>query len=164
MSQLLVDAGGPNKEGVMPDQEHLRELVVGNLDPERLREREKAGWRLVAVEWERETPEASRGGNGFVEELPYGLQVANDCVHLVENPRERAALVVMMDLIVQDHPLSHVARQLNLQGFRTREGQAWNQVAVFNMLPRLVDVGPKIFSSSEWEARRKRVMAAGQGH
>ena len=145
----------------MPNLEHLRELVVGTLDPERLQEREKAGWRLVAVEWEREAAEASRGGNGFVEEVPYGMQVGSDCLHLVENPTERAALVLMMDLIVQDHPLSYVARELNLKGFRTREGQSWNQVAVFNMLPRLVDVGPKIFSSGEWEARRKRVMAAG---
>ncbi|HXJ91925.1 MAG TPA: recombinase family protein [Terriglobia bacterium] len=146
----------------MPNQEHLRELVMGALDPERLRERTEAGWKLVAIEWEREAAEASsRGGNGFVEEVPYGMQVANDCLHLVENPTERAALVSMMDLIVQDHPLSYVARELNLKGFRTREGQPWNQVAVFNMLPRLVDVGPKIFSSGEWEARRKRVMAAG---
>ena len=148
----------------MPNQEHLRELVMGTLDPERLRERTEAGWRLVAIEWERDAPEASRGGNGFVEEVPYGMQVASDCLHLVENPTERAALVLMMDLIVQDHPLSHVARELNLKGFRTREGLPWNQVSVFNMLPRLVDVGPKIFSSSEWEARRKRVIAAGQTH
>lgn len=145
----------------MPNQEHLRELVTGTIDPQRLQERIEAGWRPVAIEWEREAKEASRGGNGFVEEVPYGMQVAHDCFHLVENPTERAALVLMMDLIVEDHPLSHVARELNLKGFRTREGQAWNQVAVFNMLPRLVDVGPKIFSSTEWEARRKRVMAAG---
>jgi len=144
----------------MTTPEHLRELVTGTLDPERLRERTEAGWRLVAIEWERDSPEASRGGNGFVEEVPYGMQVANDCLHLVENPTERAALVLMMDLIVQDHPLSHVARQLNLKGYRTREGSAWNQVSVFNMLPRLVDVGPKIFSSDEWEGRRKRLVAA----
>jgi hypothetical protein len=145
----------------MPNQEHLRELVMGTLDSERLRERTGAGWRLVAIEWERDAPEASqRGGNGFVEEVPYGMQVANDCLHLVENPTERAALVLMMDLIVQDHPLSYVARELNLKGHRTREGSAWNQVSVFNMLPRLVDVGPKIFSSEEWEGRRKHLAAA----
>ena len=144
----------------MPNQEHMRELVVGALDPERLRQRAEAGWRLVAIEWERNAPEASGGGNGFVEEVPYGMQVAGDCLHLVENPTERGALVLMMDLIVQDHPLSYVARELNLKGYRTREGAAWNQVAVFNMLPRLVDVGPKIFSSEEWEGRRKHLVAA----
>jgi hypothetical protein len=144
----------------MPSQEHLRELVVGTLDPQRVRERTEAGWRLVAIEWERDAPEGSRRGNGFLEEVPYGMQVATDCLHLVENPTERAALVLMMDLIVQDHPLSHVARELNLKGYRTREGLAWNQVAVFNMLPRLVDVGPKIFSSEEWEGRRKHLAAA----
>jgi hypothetical protein len=148
----------------MPKREQLRELVSGELDPEHVRRRVEAGWRMVAIEWQREVEGAGENGNGFREEIPYGLKVGDDCMHLVDNPREREALILMMDLIVQDHPLSYVARELNLKGFRTREGLAWNQVAVFNMLPRLVDVGPKIFSSEEWEARRKRVMAAGQSH
>jgi hypothetical protein len=28
------------------------------------------------------------------------------------------------------------------------------------MLPRLIEVGPKIFSSEEWEERRERVLRA----
>jgi hypothetical protein len=146
----------------MANQEQLRELVSGELDPEHVRTRLAAGWKMVAVEWQREV-KGSASGNGFQEEVPYGLQVGNDCVHLVDNPRERDALVLMMDLIVQDHPLSHVARELNLKGYRTREGAPWTQVSVFNLMPRLVEAGPRIFSSEEWEARRKRLARAVAG-
>jgi Recombinase len=144
----------------MGKEEHLRELVAGELDPEHLRQRASEGWRLVAIEWQREAAGESGAGNGFLEEVPFGMQVAGDCFHLVDNPREREALVLMMDLIVQDHPLSLVARELNAKGYRTREGAPWNQVAVFNLLPRLVEAGPRIFSSDEWEARRKHVARA----
>jgi len=144
----------------MPKQEHLRELVAGELDPDHLKQRADEGWRLVAIEWQREAEAESGAGNGFLEEVPFGMQVAGDCLHLVDNPREREALVLMMDLIVQDHPLSYVARELNLKGYRTREGGLWSQVSVFNLLPRLVDAGPKIFSSEEWDARRKHLAKA----
>ena len=144
----------------MPKHEQVRELVSGQLDPEHVRKRVEAGWKMVAVEWQREVEGSGGNGNGVREEVPYGLQVADDCFHLVDNPREREALVLMMDLIVQDHPLSFVARELNLKGYRTREGAPWSQVSVFNLMPRLVDAGPRIFSSEEWEARKKRLARA----
>jgi len=146
----------------MPKKEHLREIVTGQLDSDRLRQREQEGWRLVALEWQREI-EGQENGDRFLDEVPYGMQVAEDCFHLVNNPRERDALVLMMDLIVQDHPLSHVARELNLRGFRTRGGGLWSQVSVFNMLPRLVEAGPQIFSSEDWEKRRSRLSRAVAG-
>jgi len=144
----------------MAKREHLREIVTGQLDTDRLRQREQEGWRLVALEWQREAEGESGNGDRFLEEVPYGMQVANDCFHLVENARERDVLVSMMDLIVEDHPLSHVARELNLRGFRTRGGGLWSQVSVFNMLPRLVEAGPQIFSSEDWEKRRSRLARA----
>jgi hypothetical protein len=147
----------------MAKREQLRELVTGEPDPEHVRARVAAGWTMVAIEWQREVEGADGNGNGFQEEVPYGLQVGKDCLHLVDNPREREALVAMMDLIVQDHPLSHVARELNLKGYRTREGAPWSQVSVFNLMPRLVEAGPRIFSSDEWEARRKRLARAAAG-
>jgi hypothetical protein len=146
----------------MPKKEHLRELVTGQLDSDRLRQREQEGWRLVALEWQREV-EGQENGDRFLDEVPYGMQVAEDCFHLVNNARERDALVLMMDLIVQDHPLSHVARELNLRGFRTRGGGLWSQVSVFNMLPRLVEAGPQIFSTDDWEKRRGRLSRAVAG-
>ena len=55
-------------------------------------------------------------------ELPYGLQVASDCLHLEENPVEKEALVLMLELIVQDLPFSKIASELNDRGYRTRAG------------------------------------------
>jgi len=95
-----------------------------------------------------------------MEEIPYGLRVASDCTRLEENPSEREILVQMMELIVQDNSVSEVAKELTGKGLRTRGGQPWTPVAVFNMLPRLIEVGPKIFSSEEWEERRERVLRA----
>jgi hypothetical protein len=66
----------------------------------------------------------------------------------------------MMELIVQDLSVSEVASELNRKGLRTRRGSPWSPVHVFNMLPRLIEVGPKMFSTDEWEQRRERLFRA----
>jgi hypothetical protein len=129
--------------------------VKGLADPEYFQHKAEQGWRLVAVEWERETQAGGPEGMLLVEEVPYGLQVAEDCVHLKENPDEMRVLTLMMELLIQDNPLSRVAEALNRQGFRTRRGGRWSPVSVFNMLPRLIEVGPRMFSTEEWAERRK---------
>jgi hypothetical protein len=139
----------------MAKVERLREVLSGPLDPERVRQRAATGWRLAAVEWEREvegteTPPAT-------EQIPYGLRVGDDCSHLVENPAETQVLIGMLDGIVQDQPFSQVADELNRGGFRTRSGSRWEAVTVFNMLPRLIQVGPRIFSSEQWQERKKHL-------
>jgi hypothetical protein len=137
----------------------VRETLKGPLSPEYLKEKADAGWKLVAVEWQREV-EVEQELDEIREDVPFGLRVADDCMHLEENPVERQALVTMMDLIVQDHPLSKVAEELNHLGQRTRQGARWSPVSVFNMLPRLIEVGPLIFSSEEWAARKDRLLKA----
>jgi len=86
------------------------------------------------------------------------LRVSSNCLTLEENPDEREALTAMLNLIVKDDvSFSQVARELNEKGFKTREGNRWTQTAVFEMLPRMVEVAPKIFSSEEWEALKQRL-------
>jgi Recombinase len=63
----------------------------------------------------------------------------------------------MMDLVVQDFPFSSIASDLNEKGFRSRDGKLWNQVSVFQMLPRLIEIGPGLFSTTEWAARREKL-------
>jgi hypothetical protein len=141
----------------MAKTERVRETVKGLPDPVYLAQRSEAGWRLVSLEWERTIEvEGSRAGE-FVEEVPYGLRVADDCFHLEENPEELRVLMLMMEEIVQDNPLSKVVSALNAAGFRTRQGRPWDAVGVFNMLPRLIEVGPRMFSSEEWELRRRQL-------
>ena len=74
-----------------------------------------------------------------------------------EDPEEKEVLTLMLEMIVEDKPLSEVAAGLNRQGLQTRFGTAWSQINVFYMLPRLIEVAPQIFSSETWRERRSVV-------
>lgn len=137
--------------------ERIREVVTGSVDLEYMTTKMEAGWKLVALEWRRELPGDEQEAV-IVEEIPYGLRVASDCSRLEEDPEEKSVLIQMMELIVQDYSVSLVATELNKKGLRTRSGSFWTPVSVFNMLPRLIEVGPRIFSSEDWEARRERLL------
>jgi len=135
--------------------ERIRDVISGPFSPEIMRQRTAAGWQLVSIEWRRELPgDAPVSEGAFDEDIPYGLRISDDCQRLEVEPREHQALVLMMELLVQDFPLSSVVSDLNEKGFRTRAGKPWSRISVFNMLPRLIEIGPSLFSSDEWEARR----------
>ena len=142
----------------MAKVERIREVVTGSVDLDYMKKKAEAGWKLVAMEWRRELPGDDKQQDVIVEEIPYGLRVASDCSRLEEDPDEKGVLMQMMELIVQDYSVSLVATELNKAGLRTRSGGYWTPVSVFNMLPRLIEVGPRIFSSEEWEARRERLL------
>ncbi|MGA7314615.1 MAG: recombinase family protein [Silvibacterium sp.] len=137
--------------------ERIRDVISGPFSPDIMRQRTAAGWQLVSIEWRRELPANEAPSEGaFNEDIPYGLRISDDCQRLEVDPHENAALVLMMELLVQDFPISSVASDLNEKGFRTRAGKPWNPVTVFNMLPRLIEVGPRLFSTDDWEARRQK--------
>ena len=94
----------------------------------------------------------------YRQEVPYGLMVADDCHYLTDNPAEQEVLLVALEIIVQDQPLSKVSDELNRRGFLTRRGTAWNPSTVFNILPRLVEAGPRLLSSEAWAQRRPKLM------
>ncbi len=144
----------------MADIERIREEVSMPPAADYWRHMIESGWRLAAVEWTRDRPGAAPATTDPSEEIPYGLQIADDCVHLEVNPAEREALLFMVELIVQDRTLTQVAAELNQRGFRTRRGTEWSPPAVFNMLPRMIDVGPRVFSQAEWAVRRQRLFRA----
>ena len=142
----------------MAKLERVRESVEGSLDPEYVKQRERAGWRLVAVEWQRGSEAAAASEPApRVEEIPFGVRVAGDCEHLEENPQEMQFLLTMMELIIQDVSIIKIAEELNRKGYRTRKGSEWGPVAVFNMLPRLIELTPRIFATEEWVERRKNL-------
>jgi hypothetical protein len=143
----------------MAKTERMREAVQGSLTVEHFEDRKRSGWRLAAVEWER-TAEGDRTGAGFIEEVPYGLRVSDDCVHLEENPEENQIVVSIMEGIVQDRKLSEIAADLNLRGYHTRSGADWGPGAIFNLLPRLIETGPRIFNTADWVERRRRLLRA----
>jgi hypothetical protein len=135
----------------------IREPLTGSPTLEYLNERMGAGWKLIALEWEKPAETQMPATEEKVEEIPYGLQVSTDCLRLVENPAERKIIILALDMIVQDCPLSQVAEELNRRGHRTREGQTWTPGALFNLLPRMIEVGPRLFVSEEWTQRRQRL-------
>ena len=146
----------------MARKERIQEPIGGLVRPEYLEERVKAGWRLVGLEWERDKTEpAPANPPRWVEEIPYGLQVSDDCTQLVGNPAEIEIIILALDMIVEDCPLSRVADELNRRGYRTRLGDSWTPAALFNLLPRMIAVGPRVFNSEEWMTRRDRLPKIG---
>ena len=141
----------------MAKVERIREVVSAPPTEEFIRRKTDAGWKLVAVEWERETAGKEEEGSVLSGEVPFGLKVGSDCVTLEEEQTEKLILLRTMELIVLDKNLTQVADELNTQGFRTRQGSKWSPVSVFNLLPRLIEVGPRILSSEEWAVRRQRL-------
>jgi hypothetical protein len=142
--------------------ERIRQVLSSPFGADELRTQTEQGWRIVAIEWEREIAETMPEASAAGEEPPFGLQVSSESNELEVNPTEREALFLMMELTVEEGPYSRIAEELNRRGFRTRKGRRWSPVSVFQMLPRLIEVGPRIFSTEEWQERRRRLKAIAQ--
>lgn len=137
--------------------ERMKDTIAAPFSAELIRQRTAGGWQMVSIEWRRELPDAEAPAEGvFDEQIPYGLRISDDCQRLEAEPREHQALMEMMEGLAQDFPYSAIVSALNEKGFRMRDGKPWNRVAVFNMIPRLIEVGPRFFSSEEWQKRRLR--------
>ena len=142
----------------MAQKERVRETLSSLPTLEHLVERVEAGWKLVAIEWEREAAGAPLATHEFdVEEIPYGLRVSDDGAGLVASEAERQIVITALDMIVEDCPLSRVADELNRRGHTTREGTPWTPSTLYTLLPRMIQVGPKVFRSDEWVTRKKRL-------
>ena len=142
----------------MAHYEHLHERITEPLNAEHVEKRKADGWSLVGVIWERQTA-ASREPEPEID-VPFGLRVADDCRHLTEDQGEKEALLLMLEMIVQDQRVTDVALELNRRGYKTRDGRPWSPTTVFDMMPRLIEEGAREFSSEEWALRRK-VFAGG---
>jgi hypothetical protein len=137
----------------MAKLERVRDFMIDPPSGEYFASKASEGYRLVAIEWERG---ASAGGPPL-EEVPFGLRVASDCQRLEESPDEIQVLLLMMEGIAKDHPLSKAVQTINERGYRTRDGQKWTLPALFDLLPRLIDLGPRLSTSDAWVERRKHL-------
>jgi hypothetical protein len=137
--------------------ERIRQSASGQLTWDEIQKLQNQGWRVIAIEWERDVPagEIRAREEHDQEDPPFGLRIAPDCSTLIEDRSENEALQAMMELIIQDGPYSSIAEELNRRGYRTREGSKWTPVSVFEMLPRLIDAGPRILSSETWHRRKQ---------
>ncbi len=66
----------------------------------------------------------------------------------------RLSTHLAMALLAQDFSYSSIVSDLNEKGLRTRDGSSWTRTAVFNMMPRLIEVGPRLFHSDEWKEQQ----------
>jgi hypothetical protein len=141
----------------MKEIERWREPVSALPTAEALEKRRKEGWRLAAIEWEREGASEAPEGR---RPIPYGLRISTDCHHLEVDPDEKDVIATIIAMIAGDHPLSRIAGELNRRGSRTRSGSEWTQLKIFQMLPRVIELGPEILSQKEWSESKKRLLAA----
>jgi hypothetical protein len=142
----------------MPRVERVREVLADTLTQAYIDRKSGEGWKPVAIVWERQVEGAQTEPANITEEPPYGLKIAEDCLQLEQDIQEKEALLVMLEMIIQDKPLSEIADSLNQRGFHTRHNHKWTPGSVFDMLPRLIEVGPRVFKSEEWVVRRGRLM------
>lgn len=137
-----------------------RDLIGGEVTLDYFMRKVAEGWSLAAIEWVRETHDQPAASGHFEvaihgEELPYGLQIASDGVHLEQNPLEKTVLLMILEKIVREKRITEIAFDLNAAGLKTRRGAEWTPTDVFDLLPRLVEMGPKLLSSQEWQQRRQ---------
>ena len=144
----------------MKRMEWTRDTLSSWPGSEYVQQKESAGWRLSAIEWQREAEIGARGSfadSRIGEEIPYGTRIAGDCLHLEENPSEVQVLNRLAEMIVQDLSYNRMADSLNQSGFHTRSGSAWTPLAVFKLTPRLIEVAPRLLSGAEWEDRKRHL-------
>ncbi len=91
------------------------------------------------------------------EEIPFGLRIASDCRHLEDDPLETQTLKFLGEMIVQDISFRSMADALNVREYRTRDGHPWTASSVFKLIPRLIEIAPRLLSGSEWDSRKKQL-------
>lgn len=136
-----------------------RDLVGGPLTLDYLVQRAAEGWKVAAIEWVKEVDETVHSepltvSTGY--EIPYGLRLSEDGSQVEEHPVERTVLLLILEKIVREKRITQIAGELNAEGLRTRHGSSWSPAAVFDLLPRLIEAGPSLLKSSDWQAMRNR--------
>ena len=138
--------------------ERIRDVLTGPATLDYFVGRLNRGWKVAAVEWEREAAAAvgePAGATG--DEVPYGFKISGDCLHLEQNAGEVQVLLLILEEIVRDRAFGQIADELNRKGMRMRNGSNWTSAAVFDLLPRLIEAGPRLMKSSDWREQRPRV-------
>jgi Recombinase len=157
MANFMQGVLSSRRGNPMNRTERIRQSASDKLSWDAIQKFQREGWKLVALEWERDLSddEQSAAQDASPQSPPFGLRVVPNSATLVEDRSENEILLTMMELIIQDGPYSGIADELNRRGYRTREGSPWSPVSVFEMLPRLIDAGPRILSSDTWQQRRQ---------
>jgi hypothetical protein len=144
------------------EEAHMRQLrdqIQNPVSLDYFQQRAAAGWTLKAIEWERADDVAAVPQPGGSLPSPYGLELVPETARLQQSPEEAEVLLTILELIVVEKGVSHIAAELNKRGYATRGGKPWTSTAVFNLLPRLIEAAPDILKSDDWQAHRAKLKA-----
>jgi DNA invertase Pin-like site-specific DNA recombinase len=122
-----VSAAGEGTESDDPTAILMRRIVDAFSEYERLiiKARTKAGMQAKRRRGER------------VGQLPYGADVGDDGVRLVENEGELAALAVVHELRGRGLSMQAIAEKMNEMKIPTKkDGARWHTTQVFRLLKR----------------------------
>ena len=61
-----------------------------------------------------------------VGEIPLGFRLAEDGLHLVEDPAEQEVLLTIRKLRARGRTWAQVAEEMNRKGLQTKKGRAWS--------------------------------------
>jgi hypothetical protein len=93
-----------SREARMARIERIREVLTGPLTPAYMDKKSSEGWTPVAIVWERQSEGGKPEPANITEQVPYGLKISEDCMNLEQDIQEKEALVVMLEMIIQDKP------------------------------------------------------------
>ncbi len=139
--------------------DRFREHPPNPIDAAYLEERAAQGLVAVEIVWEKQETRAPVPPPRLA--VPYGWRAVPGAQFLEEDQDETAILRLMLDRLIDDQPFWKVAEELNAHGRRTRGGEAWSQVAIFELLPRLVEMAPALFRAPSWQGARDRRRTGG---
>jgi hypothetical protein len=71
-----------------------------------------------------------------------------------------SVLLTILEMIVKDKSVPSISEELNRRNFKTRHGGPWSAPAVFDLLPRVIEMGPTLLRSREWTALRPKMTLA----
>jgi len=134
--------------------ERIHDRILSGSGEDIIRSRTNDGWRMASIEWEREAPSGAPGEPAELQPVPFGFRIAGDCRHLEANPVEFEILSIVMEMIVKERPLAAISDALNERNYKTRDGKPWTPSRVFELMPFIVDSGPRIFAKPSWPLRR----------
>jgi hypothetical protein len=139
---------------------YVRDRVQHPVSLDYFQERLAAGWKIETIEWGKDdgvTPPESAPATVHEagdEAAPFGLEIVSESLQLKQNPREIAVLMTILEMVVMDKGAPLIADELNERGYRTRRGARWTAPAVFDLLPRMIEMGPQLLTSADWQSRR----------
>jgi hypothetical protein len=123
------------------------------LSMEYVKRRTDEGWIVTAVEWIK-AADPQAGQEQPSEDVPYGQRISADCKHLTEDPIEMDTLYSIYEKVIAGWRPMQIAADLNDRGRHTRSGAVWTPNAVFDLLPRLIELSPRLQVRPDWPARR----------